>query len=202
MEELIDYKPLELGNGVDLQGQTLLLYKDGELLAEAEMQTVASSLEALLKNYRVPNIFPDYSFAYGGQLAQREIEISVDFPLPTSVGGHLRSHDEDGYWTAERAGANLFLLAENLPIGVRAYAGSEERGFGWRFLMPGFVREISDPVVRKRIAILSEGLVYKLAAGQIDSSMRKTLVDNLFSAQRPMWAEPLPWVVGDTPRAE
>lgn len=195
MSDPIAYHEFDGRDGLALVNGLLVAHRDGVEVARAEVAEDSPPLAELLEQYRVPQILAAHCFAHGGRRQVLDITVTVDFPLPSSFGGHLRCGEDDGYWSAERRGANRFLMADSLPEAARPYASKEERGFGWMIELPRFVRELEDQVIRKRIGAGVERLLYRLADDNVTELPYSFRVDNVFSVERPMWVEALPWVV-------
>lgn len=197
MSDPIAYREFDGRDGLTLTDGLLVAYRCGEEVARAEVAEDCPPLAELLERYRVPEILAAHCFAYGGERRSLDLMASVDFPLPSSIGGHLICGELDGYWSAERRGANRFLQAARLPQAARPYAVNEERGWGWRIEIPHYVRELRDPVLRKRVGTGIERLLYRLAEDKVTELPHGFRVDNVFSVDRPMWVESLPWIIDD-----
>lgn len=199
MVEPIAYREFDGKDGLKLSNGLLVAYRDGEEVCRAEVAPDSDPLEILLATYKVPEILASATFSYDGTARSVDFEATVEYPLPASIGGHLRCEGQgeqlDGYWSAERRGANRFLLADRLPLGVRDYVVEEKPGYGWRIELPGYVREFGDPVISKRVGVHIERLIYRLLQDKVDAQPYAFRVDNRFSLKRPMWAEGLPFVI-------
>lgn len=197
MSDPIAYREFDGTDGLTLVNGLLVAYRGGSEVARAEVAEDSPPLGELLDLYRVPQILAAHCFSHDGSRRSVDVTVSVDFPLPSSIGGHLICGEFDGYWSAERRGANRFLAAERLPAAARPYAVGEARGEGWRIEVPQFVRGFGDPVIRKRIGVGIERLLYRMAEDEVSELPYRFRVDNVFSADRPMWVEALPWIADD-----
>jgi len=196
MNELIAYQPFDGSNGLQLQARTLSAYKEGEEVGRVVVED-QQNLDSLLAFYTIPNLLPDFDFAYEGKRRLRQLELDADFPSEHTLGGHLKTQDEAGYWAAEYIGNNVFLLDEQLPPDVRPWVDSEKIGYGWQIQLPGFLAVELDSVLRRRAALAIEEFLYGLKNKTIETIPWRKKIDNVFSATQPMWSQPLPVVYGD-----
>jgi hypothetical protein len=196
---IISYQILSEGNGIDLEQDDLVLYYENNELARAKAPKFGLSLPELLSEYQIPLLFPNYEFAYKGLVREIDLTINVDYALENSIAGHIawedfQDQEQLGPWFAERVGDNAFLLNKQIPEGQRDYTINDKPGYGFLLEIPQLFNYGEDAVICHRVALQLEKLIYRLEKNDIDKLPYRCRVNNIFSAQKPMWNTPLPLV--------
>jgi len=190
----VPYRPAEAPerSGLELSAGELRAWRDGELVAQAQ---VGEDLELaqLLDGYRAVSLLPGCEFSLDGSRRELDVTISLLYNEMRRVTGAVESGGMRGWWEAMRLGDNAFLLQERLPRNARPWARDEERGYGWEIGLPGFLYE-TDRVLRQRAGLAIEAFLYALKSGREISVPYRRRITNVFSASEPTWDEPLPLV--------
>ena len=184
------YQPLSEGNGLLLEEQTLSAYREGQLVCDSDIETVAD-LDFLLESYMIPALLPECSFSYTPAQSY-VISMNLDFSVPGTLFGSFELNGQRDLWRAECVRHGVFLHAGALPPGVRPWADNDEPGTGWQFVLPPSLRLSPDPVLVRRVTVALEAFVYAIdQSREIDLPYRRAF-DNVFSADKPMWSYNLP----------
>lgn len=171
--------------GLTADGQELHLRHRGETVDRAPFTDPA---EEAINSLAALDLFPEQEFSFTGELIEQSVTLTVEPIIDSTAFGRIKVGDMIGFWSGQHKGDNVFLT----KVPGREYV-SDRRGFGWEITLPKFVFEL-DPVIVRRIALSAEELIYRLAFGQIDAPVLNRKINNVFSAQKPIWKEPLPLV--------
>jgi hypothetical protein len=168
-----------------------LTVDDDKLQLRHRGQTVAAvpydgQPEEAISSLQVLELFPEQQFSFTGELIEQPVTLTVEPIIDSTAFGRIKVGDMIGFWSAQHKGDNVFLT----EVPGREYA-ADRRGYGWEITLPKFVFEL-DPVIVRRIALTAEELIYRLAFGKIDAPVLNRKINNVFSAQQPIWKEPLP----------
>jgi hypothetical protein len=169
--------------GLTADGHELHLRHRGETVGRTSF---AGSAEEAINSLVALELFPEQEFSFTGELIEQSVTLTVEPIIDSTAFGRIKVGDMIGFWSGQHKGNNVFLT----KVPGREYA-TDRRGFGWEITLPKFVFEL-DPVIVRRIALGAEELIYRLAFGQIDAPVLNRKINNVFSAQAPIWKEPLP----------
>jgi hypothetical protein len=176
-------------NGLQLADGLLRAYDDGQLVGE--VACTDTDLDQLLGQYRVPPLLPTLSFVHPPE-QHLHLSISLDFSEPGEVMGSMELNGVRQLWRARRTHSALFTTP--LPAGARPWVSETEPDAGWELWLPLAVMRDPDPVITRRVALVTEAFLYRLLKEERLVLPFTTTINNVFRGQD-IWLENLPRVV-------
>lgn len=179
-----------------------LVLSEGDSISEKKLREDDEnlSLDFILRSFRALDYFPKKEFAIGSPVSLN-LSIAIDYSLDQTVSGicdidspdYMRSSN---VWEAEWTKSNLFEAAEKIPSKARTYLPKDaDPGLeGWIFSAPFLYSGIfvKDTVLRKRVLLSIEAVLYRIENKTVSKLPHKTSVDNIFSLENKPWQFNIP----------
>lgn len=192
MSETVIYKPYDGSDGLQVINGKLIAWRDGNEAGSAPV-SADEDLPRLLLDFRVPELLPELEFTMGPEALTIDLELDIRFEVEGMIIGSLTYDGERVPWEARCQKGEEFLRRD-LPAEARPWAANDNPGEGWSISLPGDFCRSPDTVLCQRVALAIEAFLYRLAGGDEVPLPYLVRVSNVFSADRPTWAAPLPRV--------
>jgi hypothetical protein len=183
--QVITYQPYRGSNGIDLDGQDVVVYADGREVSRQALTSPAQSIELLLCSYEVPDMFPGLVFCHT-EPETHVVIIDYSYTLPKNreIHGWITLEGDRYHWWARWR--ELIRGSGEVPAD-RPWLHAEELNKGFEFCLPPALSQLPDPLVVRRIVLALESFIYAIRDGwPIDIPYRYHF-DNLFSADASLW---------------
>lgn len=183
--QVITYKPFLDTDGIDLEGNDVVVYANGCEVARKELKDPPSSVELLLCSYEVPDMFPALVFCHTAPETHVVIiDYSYTLPKNREIHGWLTLEGERYRWWARWR--EMIKSSGEIPAD-RPWLHADELNKGFEFYLPPTLSQLPDPLIVRRIVLALESFLYALRDGwPIDIPYRYHF-DNLFSADASLW---------------